>query len=59
MPATWVAKVLGHSTPQITFKHYARFIDDSTHQHEQRLEQRIAMRRQTTAPPDVRRESQF
>lgn len=24
---TWVAKTLGHSTPQITFRHYARFIE--------------------------------
>ncbi|MBY0358281.1 MAG: site-specific integrase [Candidatus Obscuribacterales bacterium] len=36
---TWVAKMLGHSPPQITFKHYTRFIDDSSNINEKRLEE--------------------
>lgn len=36
---TWVAKTLGHATPQITFKHYARFIDDASNENEKRLEE--------------------
>jgi integrase len=35
---TWVAKTLGHTTPQITFKHYARFIDDASNENEKRME---------------------
>jgi len=35
---TWVAKMLGHSTAQITFKHYARYIDDASQINETRLE---------------------
>jgi integrase len=35
---TWVSKMLGHATLQITFKHYARFIKDSSTFNEQRLE---------------------
>jgi len=35
---TWVAKTLGHTTPQITFKHYARFIDDASSENEKRME---------------------
>ena len=38
---TWVAKTLGHSTPQVTYKHYARYIDDVSSFNEQRLEQAI------------------
>lgn len=34
----WLANVLGHSTLQTTFKHYARFIKDSSKENEQRLE---------------------
>ncbi len=41
---TWVAKTLGHSTPQVTYKHYARYIDDISNLNEQRLEQAIANR---------------
>jgi integrase len=39
---TWVAKMLGHSTAQITFKYYARFINDKSSMNEQRLEEFIA-----------------
>lgn len=39
---TWVAKMLGHSTAQITFKHYARFIDDASNENEKRMEQFLA-----------------
>lgn len=35
----WLANVLGHSTLQTTFKHYARFIKDTSRENEQRLEQ--------------------
>lgn len=41
---TWVAKMLGHSTPQITFKHYARFINDSSSVNENRLEEFLGSR---------------
>lgn len=34
----WPANVLGHSTLQTTFKHYARFIKDSSQENEDRLE---------------------
>lgn len=36
---TWVSKMLGHSTPQITFKHYARYIKDASQINEERLEE--------------------
>ena len=36
---TWVAKMLGHTTAQVTFKHYARFIDDASKANEKRLDQ--------------------
>jgi integrase len=39
---TWVAKTLGHSSPQVTYKHYARYIDDASNVNEQRLEESIA-----------------
>ncbi len=39
---TWVAKTLGHTTPQVTYKHYARYIDDISNFNEQRLEQMIS-----------------
>lgn len=45
---TWVAKMLGHSTPQITFKHYARFIDDTSNSNQKRLEEFIASRSATS-----------
>ncbi len=35
----WLANVLGHSTLQTTFKHYARFIKDTSKENEKRLEQ--------------------
>ncbi|MBX3137241.1 site-specific integrase, partial [Candidatus Obscuribacterales bacterium] len=35
----WLANVLGHSTLQTTFKHYARFIKDTSRENEDRLEQ--------------------
>jgi integrase len=35
----WLANVLGHSTLQTTFKHYARFIKDSSRENEARMEQ--------------------
>ncbi len=41
---TWVAKVLGHKTAQITFKHYARFIDDASKINESRLEEFLKTR---------------
>lgn len=44
---TWVAKMLGHSTPQITFKHYARFINDASNFNESRLEEFIESRQKT------------
>lgn len=34
----WLAQVLGHSTLQTTFKHYARFIKDASRENEARLE---------------------
>lgn len=34
----WLANVLGHSTLQTTFKHYARFIKDTSRENEARLE---------------------
>lgn len=34
----WLANVLGHSTLQTTFKHYARFIKDTSRENEERLE---------------------
>jgi integrase len=36
---TWVAKMLGHTTAQVTFKHYARFIDDASKANEKRLDE--------------------
>ncbi len=33
----WVAKVLGHSTQQTVFRHYARFINDTFKENEKRL----------------------
>jgi integrase len=36
---TWVAKMLGHATAQVTFKHYARFIDDASKSNEKRLDE--------------------
>ncbi len=39
---TWVAKVLGHKTPLITFKHYGRFIDDGSNFNEKRMEEVLA-----------------
>jgi integrase len=36
---TWVAKMLGHASVQILFKHYARFIDDAAGFNENRLEE--------------------
>ena len=44
---TWIAKMLGHSTPQITFKYYARFIDDSSKINESRLEEYLQLRQKT------------
>jgi len=35
---TWVSKMVGHSTSQITFKHYARFIKDDLNLNENRFE---------------------
>ena len=43
---TWIAKQLGHSTPQITFKHYARYINDSANINENRLEEFLQSRQQ-------------
>jgi integrase len=40
----WLANVLGHSTLQTTFKHYARFIKDTSRENEQRLEHVLAPR---------------
>lgn len=48
---TWVAKMLGHSTPQFTFKHYARFIDDATAFNENRLENYIGSKRVVNTEP--------
>ena len=39
---TWVAKMLGHATAQVTFKHYARYIDDASNENEKRMEQFLA-----------------
>lgn len=46
---TWVAKMLGHSSPQITFKHYARFIDNADKLNEQRLEDYLSTRKKSEA----------
>ncbi len=40
----WLAQVLGHSTLQTTFKHYARFIKDASRENESRLERLLAIR---------------
>lgn len=48
---TWVAKVLGHTTPQVTFKHYARFIDDASKINEKRMEDFLQQRNEST--PEV------
>lgn len=48
---TWVAKMLGHTTAQITFKHYARFIDDASNENEKRMEQFLA-KKETKCPPN-------
>ncbi|MBA3856208.1 MAG: hypothetical protein C0507_04795 [Cyanobacteria bacterium PR.3.49] len=40
----WLAQVLGHSTLQTTFKHYARFIKDSSRENEHKLEQMLGNR---------------
>lgn len=36
---TWIANMLGHTTPQVTFKHYARFINDTSKANEKRLDE--------------------
>lgn len=41
----WLAQVLGHSTLQTTFKHYARFIKDTSRENEDRLEKMLSMPR--------------
>ncbi|MBX9877614.1 MAG: site-specific integrase [Candidatus Obscuribacterales bacterium] len=41
---TWVSKMLGHSSLQTTFKHYARFIDDASNINEKRLEEFLSNR---------------
>lgn len=47
----WLANVLGHSTLQTTFKHYARFIKDTSRENEARMEQLLtpSQRRQSKA----------
>lgn len=50
MQPTWVAKTLGHTTPQITFKHYARFIDDASNENEKRMEQFLAQKASGCTP---------
>jgi integrase len=47
----WLANVLGHSTLQTTFKHYARFIKDTSRENEARMEQLLtsSQRRQAKA----------
>lgn len=47
---TWVAKMLGHTTPQITFKHYARFIDDASNENEKRMEQFLSKKSEGCTP---------
>jgi integrase len=42
---TWIAKMLGHKSAAITFKHYARFIDDASNANERQLEEYLAGRR--------------
>lgn len=44
----WLANVLGHSTLQTTFKHYARFIKDSSRENESRLETMLGPRKSTS-----------
>lgn len=34
---SWVAKVLGHSTQEMVFRHYARFINDAARENERKL----------------------
>lgn len=47
----WLANVLRHSTLQTTFKHYARFIKDTSRENETRMEQLLtpSQRRQAKA----------
>jgi integrase len=47
---TWVAKMLGHSSPQITFKHYARYIDDASNINEKRMEEFLGSRHKNQVP---------
>jgi integrase len=46
----WLANVLGHSTLQTTFKHYARFIKDSSRQNEDRLESLLSQASKQSQP---------
>lgn len=54
---TWVAKMLGHSTPQITFKHYSRYIQDNTLINERKLEEYLEAHGKLAFPPDKPTES--
>jgi integrase len=43
--ATWVSKMLGHASLQITFKYYARYIDDKSGRNEAKLENFLSERK--------------
>ncbi len=43
----WVSKVLGHGSMEITFRHYARFINDASSKNEQIMTSLFA----TDSPP--------
>jgi integrase len=45
----WLANVLGHSTLQTTFKHYARFVKDTSRENEARMEQLLTPSQQRQA----------
>jgi integrase len=45
---TWIAKILGHSSVQITFKHYARFIKDDANLNELRMEEFLKARKENS-----------
>ena len=47
----WLANVLGHSTLQTTFKHYARFIKDTSRENEARMEQLLTPIQQRQTKP--------
>ncbi|MDX1985089.1 MAG: tyrosine-type recombinase/integrase [Candidatus Obscuribacter sp.] len=53
---TWMAKTLGHLSPQITFKHYARVIDNNSSINEQLIEQYLKDRQHTHKQDHITKE---